>query len=159
MGVFAEIGIDLSVFANATFCFPDLGREKLCSILVFGNVCFNIVVRINHDNVASRGAVGRIQTIVTLQTRIRRKDGTENFGGFVYVLDGFPQRDFVLWVFMCPICFSVSFSGYHAPPCLFSGYHAKGYHAPSIPHGLSRSYHHCTAITPVYIYPGYHAIV
>ena len=51
--------MDLSVFANATFCFPDLGKEKLCRILVFGNVCFNIVVRINHDNVASRGAVGR----------------------------------------------------------------------------------------------------
>ena len=29
--------------------------------------------------------------------------GTEDFGGFVYVLDGFPQRDFVLWVFMYPI--------------------------------------------------------
>jgi len=85
------------------FCFPDLGKEKLCSVLVFGNVCFNIVVRINHDNVASRGAVGRTHTIVRLQTRTRRKDGTENFGGFVYVLDGFPQRDFVLWVFMCPI--------------------------------------------------------
>ena len=85
------------------FCFPDLGKEKLCSILVFGNACFNIIVRINHDDVASRGAVGRTQTIVRFQTRIRRKDGTENFGGFVYVLDGFPQRDFVLWVFMCPI--------------------------------------------------------
>ena len=91
------------------FCFPDLGKEKLCSILVFGNVCFNIVVRINHDNVASRGAVGRTHTIVRLQTRIRRKDGTENFGGFVYVLDRFPQRDFVLWVFMCPINFSLFF--------------------------------------------------
>ena len=39
---------------------------------------------------------------------------------------------------------------------LFSGYHAEGYHAPSIPHGLSRPglsrlYHHCMAITPVYI--------
>ena len=56
------------------FCFPDLGKEKLCtSVLVFGNVCFNIVVRINHDNVASRGAVGRNHTIVRLQTRIRRK--------------------------------------------------------------------------------------
>ena len=42
---------------------------------------------------------------------------------------------------------------------LFSGYHAAGYHAPSTPHGLSRLYHHCTATTPVYIYPGYHAIV
>ena len=37
------------------FCFPDLGKEKLCSVLVFGNVCFNIIVRMNHDNVASRG--------------------------------------------------------------------------------------------------------
>jgi len=56
--------------------------------------------------------VRRTHTIVRFQTRIRRKDGTENFGGFVYVLDGFPQRDFVLWVFMCPInisLFCVSF--------------------------------------------------
>ena len=56
--------------------------------------------------------VGRTHTIVRLQTRIRRKDGMENCGGFVYVLDGFPQRDFVLWVFMCPInisLFCVSF--------------------------------------------------
>ena len=68
-------------------CFPDLGKEKLCSVLVFGNVCFNIVVRIYRDNVASRGGVGRTHTVVRLQTRIRRKDGTENFGGFVYVLD------------------------------------------------------------------------
>ena len=69
------------------FCFPDWGKEKLCSVLVFGNVCFNIVVRINHDNVASRGAVGRTHTIVRLQTRIRRKGGTDNFEGFVFVLD------------------------------------------------------------------------
>ena len=109
MSVFAEKGMDLSVFANATFCFPDLGKEKLCSILVFGNACFNIVVRINHDNVASRGAVGRTHTIVRLQTRTRRKDGTENFEGFVYVLDGFLQRDFLLWVFMCFINFSLFF--------------------------------------------------
>ena len=83
-------------------CFPDLGKEKLCSILVFGNVRFNIVVRINHDNAASRGAVGRINTIVRLQTRIRRKDGTENFGGFAYVLDGFLQRDFCVVGFYVP---------------------------------------------------------
>ena len=119
-----------------------------------------LVVRINHDNVASRGAVVRTHTIVRLETIIRRKDGTENFGGFVYVLDGFPQRDFVLWVFMCPINFVL----FCFLSCLFSGYHANGYHAPSILHGLSRPglsrlYHHCTATTPVYIYPGYHAIV
>ena len=129
------------------FCFLNLSKEKLCSILVFGNLRFNVVVWVNHDNVASRGAVGRTHTIVRLETRIRRKDGTENFGGFVYVLDGFPQRDFVLWVFMCPINFIL----FCLLSCLFSGYHAKGYRAPSIPHGLSRLYHHCTATTPVYI--------
>ena len=69
------------------FYFPDLGKEKLSSILVFGNACFNIIVRINQDNVASRGAIGRTHTIVKLQTRIRRKDGTENFGAVVSVLD------------------------------------------------------------------------
>ena len=104
------------------FCFPDLGKEKLFSVLVFGNLCFNIVVRINHDNVASRGAVGRTHTIVRLQTRIRRKDGTENFGGFVYVLhlhNGISCCEF----FVCSINFGVS---------LFSGYLAEGYHAPPL---------------------------
>ena len=95
--------MDLSVLQMQHFCFLDLSNEKLCSISVFGNVRFNNVVRINHDNVASRGAVGCTHTIVRFQTRIRRNDGTENSGGFVYVLDGFPQRDFVLWVFMYPI--------------------------------------------------------
>ena len=48
--------------------------------------------------------VGRTHIIVRFQTGNRRKDnGTENFGGFVYVSDRFPQRDFVLWVFVYPI--------------------------------------------------------
>ena len=37
------------------------------------------------------------------------------------------------------------------PHLYITGYHAEGYHAPSIPHGPPRLYHHCTAITPVYI--------
>ena len=136
------------------FFFLDLSREKRCSILVFGNVRFNKVVRINHDNVASRGAVGCTHTIIRFQTRIRRDDETENFEGFVYVLDGFPQRDFALWVFMYPINIS-PFRLYSVSILyLYPGYHAAGYHAPSIPHGLSRLYHHCTATTPVYIFPG-----
>ena len=89
------------------FCFPDLGKEKLFSVLVFGNLCFNIVVRINHDNVASRGAVGRTHTIVRLQTRIRRKDGTENFGGFVFVLDLY--NGILCCGFLCARVISVSF--------------------------------------------------
>ena len=102
--------------------------------------------------------VGRTHTIVRLQTRIRRKDGTENFGGFVYVLDGFPQRDFVLWVFMCPINFSlfrVSIFLFCLFFCLFSGYHAEGYHAPSIPHWLSRP----GLPLPILTSTGYHACV
>ena len=56
MSVFAENSEWIWVLLQMqNFCFPDLGKEKLCSILVFGNVCFNIVVRINHDNVVSRG--------------------------------------------------------------------------------------------------------
>ena len=86
MGVFAENKEWICVFLQTQhFCFLDLSKEKLCSILVFGNVRFNKVVRINHDNVESRGAVGRTHTIVRFQTRIRGKDGTENFGGFVYI--------------------------------------------------------------------------
>ena len=37
------------------------------------------------------------------------------------------------------------------PHLYITGYHAEGYHAPSIPHGPPRLYHHCTAITSVYI--------
>ena len=134
------------------FCFLDLSKEKLCSILVFGNVFFNIVVRINHDNVASRGAVGCTHTIVRLQTRIRRKGGTESSGGFVYVLDGFLQRDFVLWVFMCSInflLFCVSFV------CLFSGYHAEGHLYTTGCHALTTT----ARLSRLCISPGYHAIV
>ena len=69
MGVFAEIMNGFECFCKCNIFVPDLGEEKLCSVLVFGNVCFNIVVRINHDNVASRGAVGHTHTIVRLQSK------------------------------------------------------------------------------------------
>ena len=105
--------------------------------------------------------VARTHSIVRLLTRIRRKDGSDNFGvSYMYVWDGFPQRDLVLWVFMCPNNIT-QFSTLYLPLlvsslCLFYGYHAKGYHDPSILQGLSRL-HHCTATTPVYLHPGYHA--
>ena len=71
--------------------------------------------------------VGRTHIIVRLQTWNRRKDQgkvRENFGGFVDVLDGFPQRDFLLWVFMYPINISL-----FSPVGL---YHSEGYHAPPL---------------------------
>ena len=74
------------------------------------------------------------------------------FRGLVCVLDGFPQRHFVLWVFMSPINISPFRPFRVFSVTIFYGYHAKGYHAPSIPHGLPRLYHHCTAITSVYIF-------
>ena len=128
---------------------------------------------------SKRRCVGRTHTIVRFQTRSRRKRGTDNFGGFIYVLDGFPRRHFVLWVFMCPINIIPFLSlvyisattprattphlyhtGYHAFTttaqlsrlCIYPGYHAKGYHAPSLPP---------RAITPVYtsrlLHQSYHA--
>ena len=64
--------------------------------------------------------VGRTHSIVRLETKIRRKDGSENFGGCVYVRDGFPQRDFVLLVFMCPNSITVFFDSIFASIlCLF----------------------------------------
>ena len=92
--------------------------------------------------------VGRTHTIVRLQTIIRRKDGTENFGGFVHVLDGFLQRDFVLWVFVCSVSFSLSFPA-TTPRATTPHQYAQGYHALTTTARLSR----------LCIYPGYHAIV
>ena len=79
----------------------------------------------------------------------------------------FHNAIFLCFGFLCARLISVYLVSILCLFCLFflfSGYHAKGYHAPSILHGLSRPglsclHHHCTATTPVYIYPGYHAIV
>ena len=96
--------------------------------------------------------VGRTHTIVRLQTRTRRKDGTENFGGFVYVLDGFLQREFVLWVFMCSIYFSVSFPATTlkatTPHRNRTGYHAQGHHAFTTTARLLRLCVYIPAVTP-----------
>ena len=147
-------GMDLSVFAYATFfCFLDLSKETLCSIMVSGNVRFNNVVWINHDNGASRGAVERTHSIVRLQTRIRRKDGSENFGGFVYVLDGFPQRDFVLWVLMCPNNITLFFDSILPLSCVYS---LPLLRLPR--QGLPRPIYIARAITPSPLH-GYHACV
>ena len=52
---------------------------------------------------------------------------------YVYVLDGFPQRDFVLWVFMCPmniilfvslLSFPATTSRATTPHLYHTGYHA-----------------------------------
>ena len=81
--------------------------------------------------------VGRTHTIVSLETRIRRKDGTENFGGFVCV-GWISTTRFLCCGFLCARVISVSFSGslfrlprrgLPRPTALFSGYHAEGYHA------------------------------
>ena len=100
-----------------------------------------------------------VLTPLTLQTRIRRKDGTENFGGFVYVVDGFLQRDFVLWVFMCSINFSVSFP---ATTPRANTPHVSLFRPPR--RGLPRPIYTARAITPRAITPlpplhGYHACV
>ena len=136
------------------FYFPDLGKEKLSSILVFGNACFNIIVRINHDNVASRGAVGRTHTIVRLQTRIRRngKDGTE-ISGVSYMCWIDFHNGILCCGFLCARLIPVSSSGslpqrgLPRPTALFFGYHAEGYHARTDAFELT-GYHVCRVTTP-----------
>ena len=100
-------GMDLSVFTNATFFVFQIWVNNSV-VFWYSGMYATKLIRINHDNVASRGAVGRSHIIVRF-TGNRRKDGTENFGGFVYVLDGFLQREFLLWVFICSINFSLFF--------------------------------------------------
>ena len=94
--------------------------------------------------------VGRTHTIIRLQTRIRRKDGTENFGGFVYVLDlhnGISCCGF----FVCSINFSLSFPATTprapTPHRYRTGYHAQGYHAVTTTARLSRLCIYIPAIT------------
>ena len=121
--------MDLSVFAYiCNILVFQIWVKKLCSVLAFRNVCFNIVVRINHDNVASRGAVGRTHTFVRLQTRIRRKM-ERRISGVSYMC----WMDFHDGILSCGVLcarlISFSFVSFF---CVFSGYHAEGYHAPSI---------------------------
>ena len=80
--------------------------------------------------------VGRTHTIVRLQTRIRRKDGTENLGGFVFVLDS--HNGILCCGFLCARLISL---------CLFYGYHAEGYHARTDTFKLT-GYHVCRVTTP-----------
>ena len=61
---------------------------------------------------------------------------------------GFVQRDFVLWVFVCSVSFSLSFPA-TTPRATTPHQYAQGYHALTTTARLSR----------LCIYPGYHAIV
>ena len=115
-------------------------------------------------NVANRTLLRRIifvlifgrthSVIVRLQTRIRRKDGSERFRGFVYVWDGSPQRDFVLWVFMYPNNITLFFDSIFLPlPRVFS---VSLLRLPR--QGLPRPIYVARAITPSPLH-GYHACV
>ena len=84
------------------------------------------------------------------QESVERWNG--DFGGLVYVLDRFPQRDFGLWGFMCPINFSLFFwvsttATATTPHRSLSGYHAEGYHARTYAIKLT-GYHVCRVTTP-----------
>ena len=80
--------------------------------------------------------------------------------GVSYVLDGFPQRDFVLWVFMCPNNISLF--------CVYSVSLLSLLSLFRLPRrGLPRPIYPARAITPLpplhgyhaCLFPGYHAIV
>ena len=74
--------------------------------------------------------------------------GRRNFGGFVYVLDRFPQRDFGLWVFMCTTNVSLFCDHLYC-----TGYHAQGYYAFTTTARLPRR----GLPRPILTTTGYHA--
>ena len=85
------------------------------------------------------------------QESVERWNG--DLGGFVYVLDRFPQRDFGLWV-LCARLISVCLLSWFSttarattPHRSLSGYHAEGYHARTYAIKLT-GYHVCRVTTP-----------
>ena len=77
--------------------------------------------------------------------------GTEDLGGFVYVLDKFPQRDLGLWVFMCPNNNSLFCLYFVSILCLSFRLLRRGLPRPIL---TTTGYHACVcipAITPQYI--------
>ena len=66
------------------------------------------------------------------------------------MLDGFPQRDFVLWVFMCPTNISLFCDHLYC-----TGYHAQGYYAFTTTARLPRR----GLPRPILTTTGYHACV
>ena len=81
--------------------------------------------------------------------------------GVSYVLDGFPQRDFVLWVFMCPINISLFWVYSASILCLFCVYIPATTPRATTPHLCRTGYHAftTTARLPRLSLSGYHATV
>ena len=97
--------------------------------------------------------VGRTHSIVRFRTRIRPNDGSEKIGGFVYVWGGFLQRNFVLWVFVCPNNITLFSTLFLPLPCVFSASLLR------LPHqGRPSPIYIASAITPSPRH-GYHACV
>ena len=154
--------MDLSVFANATFFFLDLSKDKLCSILVFGNVRFNILVRINHDNVASRGLLDVLTPLSDC-----RQESVEKMERRISEVSYMCWMDFHNGILCCGflcarlISFSfvsiASFVSFPAttprattPHLYLTGHHAQGYHAFATTARLSRLFRSLP-------FTGYHA--
>ena len=121
MGVFAEIRNGFECFCKCSIFVFQIWVKKNSvpgSILVFGNVCFNIV-RINHDNVASRGAVGRTHTIADC-----RQESVENMERRISGVSYMYWMDFYNGILCCGLLCArlISVSLFRLPrrglPCL-----------------------------------------
>ena len=152
MGVFAEIRNGFECFCKCSIFVFQIWVKKNSvpgSILVFGNVCFNIV-RINHDNVASRGAVGRTHTIADCRQESVEKLERRILG--VSCMYWICTTGFRVVGLLCARLISVSFPATTPRATtphvsLFSGYHAEGYHARTDTFKLT-GYHVCRVTTP-----------
>ena len=132
------------------FCFPDLGKEKLCSILVFGNACFNIIVRINHDNVASRGLLDVLTPLPDSRQASVEKIERRIFRGFRICVGYISTTRFCVVGFMCPINISLFWVYSASILCLFCVYIPATTPRATTPHLYRTGYHAfttCTATT------------
>ena len=125
------------------FCFLDLSKEQLCSILVFGNVRFNKVPGSPDKSwqCCEQGGCWTYSHHCQIAD-MKPSKGSWNgqFRGFRICVGWISTTRFVLWVFMFPTNF-ILFCVSSISASIFHGYHAEGYRAPSLPP---------RAITPVY---------
>ena len=133
------------------FCFLDLSKEKLCSILVSWNVRFNKVVWRNHDSVASRGAVGLLTPLSDCKQESVKKMDRRILGvSYMCVMDF--HNGILCCGFLRARIISLHFSTlFLPPPCVFSVSFLR------LPRqGLPRPIYFARAITPSPLH-GYHA--
>ena len=143
--------MDLSVFTNATFFVFQIWVNNSV-VFWYSGMYVTKIIRINHDNVASRGAVGRTHIIVRFQTGNRRKHQFERKISWV---------SYMCWIdfhngiwgcgFLCTLLITLYFVSILS---LFYLYFVSIFPATTPRAITSLPYHH--GLSRLCIHPGYH---